>query len=214
MTTEATAASRNRAAIFTWTTPQPTHAQAYLSPAVTAWLRDAGARRVMDLGCGNGALTAELSQAGFEMTGIDASASGVAIARQQAPETRFVRAWIEDSLPDALRGAFDTVVAVEVIEHLLVPGVLCARAREALTPGGHLIVTTPYHGYLKNLVLAAGGRFDRHWEPLHDGGHVKFFSKATLSDLFAREGFIVTRFGRVGRIAPLAKSMIMQARVE
>jgi 2-polyprenyl-6-hydroxyphenyl methylase/3-demethylubiquinone-9 3-methyltransferase len=36
-------------------------------------------------------------------------------------------------------------------------------------------VTTPYHGYVKNLALAVTGQLDRHWQPWRDGGHIKFF---------------------------------------
>ena len=77
-------------------------------------------------------------------------------------------------------GTFDTVLSAEVVEHLFLPRELFARAREALGDGGRLVVTTPYHGYAKNLALAVFGQFDQHWVPLSDYGHIKFFSKATL----------------------------------
>ena len=81
-------------------------------------------------------------------------------------------------------------------------------------PDGHVILTTPYHGYLKNLLLAVSGRLDRHWNPLHDGGHVKFFSRPSLNELLRRRGFVPTRFARVGRVPIVAKSMIVEARLQ
>jgi len=105
------------------------------------------------------------------------------------------------------------VVAVEVVEHLLLPRQLLERAREALRPGGIFIATTPYHGFLKNLALALTNKFDHHWHPLRDYGHVKFFSRETLSQLFGEQGLKVQRFARVGRVPALAKSMILQGRV-
>jgi hypothetical protein len=47
---------------------------------------------------------------------------------------------------------------------------------------------TEFHGYLKNLVLAATGKIDAHFSALHDGGHIKFFSVNTLSRLMRSRG--------------------------
>jgi 2-polyprenyl-3-methyl-5-hydroxy-6-metoxy-1,4-benzoquinol methylase len=197
---------------FEWSEEAPA-AHAYLVPPVLTCLRQSAARRVLDLGCGNGTFTAHIAGAGFEIVGIDASASGIRIASRLVPSGTFLEHALEQPLPAQLRGQFDAVTAVEVVEHLPVPAVLCARAREALRPGGSFVLTTPYHGYLKNLALAAAGQLDTHWEPLRDGGHIKFFSRATISELIRGAGFDLVRFVRVGRIPPLAKSMVVESRV-
>lgn len=195
-----------------WFNEQPHHSEAYLAPTVLALLRQAGARRVLDLGCGNGALTLRLAAAGFSMTGLDGSSTGIAIARANAAGlASFHEGWLEDVLPHDLHKSFDAVIAVEVIEHLPRPRVLCERAREALRGAGPFIVTTPYHGYFKNLALALCNRFDRHWHPWVDGGHIKFFSPTTLGHLLESEGFAVRRLAREGRIPIFAKSMIIEA---
>jgi 2-polyprenyl-3-methyl-5-hydroxy-6-metoxy-1,4-benzoquinol methylase len=112
-----------------------------------------------------------------------------------------------------LQDAFDVIVSVEVIEHLLLPRQLFSRAKEALKRNGELIITTPYHGYWKNLLIALTGKFDDHWHPLRDYGHVKFFSTQTLSKLFEEQGFELTHVKRVGRIPPVAKSLMMRGRL-
>jgi 2-polyprenyl-3-methyl-5-hydroxy-6-metoxy-1,4-benzoquinol methylase len=199
-----------RAPEFVWNSPAPTPAHDYLFPTIRAWLKKAGARDVLDLGCGNGALTSALAGAGFSMTGVDVSDSGLAIAARSFPQIQFHRSGMSEALGQPLRRRFDAVIAVEVIEHLLLPRELIDRAREALRPGGILIVTTPFHGYWKNLALALTNKFDQHWHPLRDYGHVKFFSRETLTGLFAERGVRVDRFARVGRIPAFAKSMILQ----
>jgi 2-polyprenyl-6-hydroxyphenyl methylase/3-demethylubiquinone-9 3-methyltransferase len=73
------------------------------------------------------------------------------------------------------------------------------------------IISTPYHGYLKNLALGVVGKWDAHFDPLWDGGHVKFFSVRTLRMLLTEAGFSNIRFIRVGRIPQLAKGMIAVA---
>ena len=60
--------------------------------------------------------------------------------------------------------------------------------------GGEMIISTPYHGYLKNLALAITGKFDRHFTVLWDGGHIKFWSVKTLTKLLNEFGFEVVEF--------------------
>ncbi len=74
--------------------------------------------------------------------------------------------------------------------------------------GGVAIISTPYHGYWKNLALAVTGKMDYHFTPLWTHGHIKFWSRDTLGRLLREAGFENISFRRVGRIHPLAKSMI------
>lgn len=116
--------------------------------------------------------------------------------------------------PNALgETGFDAVISTEVIEHLFLPAALPRFARAVLKPGGHLIVTTPYHGYIKNLLICLAGKWDSHHTPLWDGGHIKFWSRRTLSDLLEANGFEVVRFKGAGRVYGLWKSMIIIARL-
>ena len=54
-----------------------------------------------------------------------------------------------------LEAAVDVVVSFEVIEHLLEPRALLGGARSALVRGGALFISTPYHGLVKNMAVAA-----------------------------------------------------------
>src|SRR5438876_5359681 len=107
-------------------------------------------RSVLDAGCGNGNLSARIAARGFQVTAFDASASGIAHARGAFPGLRFEVASAYDDLHERFGGAFDACVCVEVIEHLFDPRTFVSRVFEILRPGGLLILTTPYHGYLKN----------------------------------------------------------------
>jgi hypothetical protein len=70
------------------------------------------------------------------------------------------------------------------------------------------ILSTPYHGYLKNLALVASGHFDRHFDPLWEGGHLRFFTIRKLVTLFEEFGFQRYEFHRIGRVPVLAKSVL------
>jgi 2-polyprenyl-3-methyl-5-hydroxy-6-metoxy-1,4-benzoquinol methylase len=172
-------------------------------------LGDGAGKSLLDLGCGNGSLTARLADAGFSVTGAEHSESGLVQARAAFPNVTFVAQDINQPFPANFHASFDVVVAVEVIEHLWFPRALFQRAAEVLKPDGVLMITTPFHGYLKNLALAVTNKFDDHWHPYEDYGHVKFFSQKTLTAMAHEQGFRVTHFGRVGRVPVLAKSMIV-----
>jgi len=202
---------------FCWAEGNTPDSHAYLAPVVMKQLRSisnlkAGKPlRILDLGCGNGAFSARMANAGFDVVACDHSLSGVEIAKEEFPQIEFFQQDVNEQLPALHLGAFDVVVSLEVIEHLFQPRVLFQRAHEALGQGGHLIVSTPYHGYAKNLALALFNKFDDHWHPLRDFGHIKFFSKSTLLQCFKECGYSVNEFTRVGRIPSLAKSMIIVA---
>jgi 2-polyprenyl-6-hydroxyphenyl methylase/3-demethylubiquinone-9 3-methyltransferase len=104
------------------------------------------------------------------------------------------------------------VLSLEVVEHVYAPRDYARTVFDVLSPGGVAIVSTPYHGYWKNLALALTGRMDRHFTALWDHGHIKFWSMTTLGELLREAGFVDIRFQRVGRVPALAKSMIAVAR--
>ncbi len=192
---------------------ESSHHHAYLLPPLLEMLSAIKRSRqqtlrVLDLGCGNGSLSHQIAQQGYEVVGVEDSEQGVAIARQTFPDCHFIHASVYD-LPFAeLENSFDIVLSAEVIEHLLYPRELVRAAKKCLKPNGHLIVTTPYHGYLKNLAIALLGKMDQHFDPLWDGGHIKFFSASTLRELLETENYTNIQFKFSGRMPFLWKSML------
>jgi 2-polyprenyl-3-methyl-5-hydroxy-6-metoxy-1,4-benzoquinol methylase len=164
-------------------------------------------KRALDLGCGSGATANMLAQLGFEALGVDPSESGIAQARRAFSSVRFEQASAYDDLKTRY-GTFSLVVSLEVVEHCYYPRKFAETVFEVLEPGGLAFVSTPYHGYWKNLMLAITGKWDDHLTVLWEGGHIKFFSVNTLTTLLKDAGFRDIEFLRAGRIAPLAKSMI------
>lgn len=186
----------------------------YIAPAILKILSELGPKRVLDLGCGNGALAAAMSNAGYQVVGIDADSEGIALARKAVPAARFEQIDFSHDPRVALRGElpFDAVVSTEVIEHLFSPHQLPEFAAKVLPEGGRLVISTPYHGYLKNLALSLFGAWDRHFTALWHGGHIKFWSPRTLVTLLRERGFEFESFHGVGRFPYLWKSMIIVAR--
>jgi 2-polyprenyl-3-methyl-5-hydroxy-6-metoxy-1,4-benzoquinol methylase len=198
---------------YGWETAAPMPTAGYLLPPILSFLEDlpVGAR-ILDVGCGNGYLAAQLARKGFSVVGVDSSESGVDIAARTYPEVRFCVATAEGDLLVRLgEEPFDAVVSTEVVEHVYDPHEFASACFQALSTGGRFICSTPYHGYLKNVALAVANRFDPHWHPLHVGGHIKFWSNATLGALLAEAGFVNVRFRGAGRVPLLWKSIVVAA---
>ena len=169
--------------------------------------------RVLDIGCGAGVLCDAFQRRGCQAVGIDLSESGITLARQHFPGCRFELLGVNELTLDRLgETPFDIVVSTEVIEHLYAPRLLPRTAFTALKPGGLFVVTTPYHGFLKNLAISLCNHWDVHADPLWDGGHVKLFSRRTLFRILEEAGFRDPRFRGVGRLPYLWMSMAMAGR--
>lgn len=192
--------------------PAP-HTNAYLRPKILAALRETGARRVIDLGCGNGFLARDLIEAGYEVVGIDPSPTGIEACRKLNPTAVFHCASLYGDPSDVPETGFDAAVSTEVVEHLVYPRELPRFAKAKLKPGGWLIVTTPYHGYAKNLAICLAGKWDYHHTTLDDKMHIKFWSRATLTTLLESESFKARRFVGCGRSPYLWKSMLLMGQL-
>ncbi len=198
---------------YSYQNSKPGHHHAYLLDPLLKLLSLASNStpnqvRILDIGCGNGSLTFFLAQQGYQVVGLEASESGIRYARQKFNNCEFIVGSVYDAVPQNLENSFDIVLSTEVIEHLYYPKELARYASKCLKPDGRFILTTPYHGYWKNLLLAISGKMERHFTVLWDGGHIKFFSVNTLSNLLRSEGFANQEFDFAGRLPYLWKSML------
>jgi len=184
----------------------------YISPLILRLCRKHRLKKILDVGCGNGSLCRDLASSGLDVVGIEPGAEGVDAARRLVPEGAFYGKSVYDDPEDLAEADFDAVVSTEVVEHLFYPRALPFFARAKLREGGLLMVSTPYHGFLKNLAISAVNGWDAHHTSLWDGGHIKFWSRKTMTALLESNGFEVLSFHGVGRVPLLWKSMILVAR--
>ena len=199
---------------FGWRQAGPLYAHMYLLPVVFEELPRAGEGplRIVDLGCGNGHVTAQIAGLGHEVVGVDSSADGIEIARATHPGVQFeCESPYSEHIEDVAGTGADVAVALEVIEHLFTPRRIGEVAWRLLRPGGCLVFSTPYHGYLKNLALSLTNGWDRHFHVWHDGGHIIFFSRKTLLLITESCGLRPARFYGVARFVRLWKPTVMSA---
>jgi 2-polyprenyl-3-methyl-5-hydroxy-6-metoxy-1,4-benzoquinol methylase len=201
---------------FGFKTAAPVFVHQYIAAPVINLLDKERNATILDLGCGNGSLVKRLLDEGFNAYGTDASVSGIQLASQSHPDHFALQDLATDELPAKFEGlTFDTIISTEVIEHLYDPRKFISFCKKVLVKngGGEIILTTPYHGYLKNLLLSLAGKWDSHANPLFDGGHIKLWSKNTLTQLLNEQGFKVTDFVGCGRVPYIWKSMIIKASI-
>lgn len=116
----------------------------YARPAMLALAGDVAGRRILDAGCGSGPLSAALRDRGADVTGIDASAGMLSLARRRLGDDAALHvADLSDPLPFA-DGAFDDVVSSLVLHYLEDWGPTLAEIRRVLKPGGRLIASVDH----------------------------------------------------------------------
>ena len=162
-------------------------------------LRGEGNDSLLDLGCYNGQLIAQVAPAGLRRVGLDVSHTALRQARDRG--TFAVRGQVEGTLPfrDA---AFGVVVAAEVIEHVFDTEALLRQIARVLQPGGRLLLTTPNLVALSGRVKLALGRSPANVEfdaSPGTSGHIRYFTFDTLEMLLRRAG--LTPLGRWTNVA-------------
>jgi ubiquinone/menaquinone biosynthesis C-methylase UbiE len=156
--------------------PPPAH--------LAAFARSLGAAgRVLDLGAGDGRLSAELGAG--DLTLADVSQVALDRAAARLPDVTVVL--VEPDAPLPLEdSSFDLVLCAETLEHVRDVQLMLSEVRRVLVPGGTLAVTTPAHGRRTGLAVAAGG-FERVFDPLSP--HLRFFTARSLARLLDEMGF-------------------------
>jgi SAM-dependent methyltransferase len=184
--------------------------------------------RVLDYGCGTGALvTYPLALLGHTVLGSDVHDPSIELARTryQLPNLTFEALSIEKLLEQAAQ--FDVVICSEVLEHLVNPGDFLRSLRRLVVPHGIVIITTPngYGSYELCCSLERGFKrcgIDQWMRKIHqlfrpssgqyldrqddaergqqrntigflnvDSGHIQFFRRRTLEQLFRGAGFVI-----------------------
>lgn len=206
--------SENLTEEYGWSRKDAPCSCGYIAPEIIRLIGQFDVHRVLDIGAGNGALCAMIGMKGCDVVGVEYDKKGIQVARSAHPAIRFYNFGVQDSPAELLatERPFDAVVSTEVVEHLFSPHLLPIYAAQVLKENGLLIVSTPYHGYLKNLALSILNKWDFHHTALWHGGHIKFWSRRTLTWLLSENGFKVIGFHGVGRIPYLWKSMVLVAR--
>ncbi|MDP9378150.1 MAG: methyltransferase domain-containing protein [Actinomycetota bacterium] len=164
--------------------------------------------RMLDLGCGAGHFAGAASAAGADVVGIDIAERALQRARILAPNAAFRLLEANGTLP-LEHNSIDLVWCSEVIEHVADVGLLLLEARRVLKPDGRLLLTTPAHGLLRRVLIAAV-RFDQHFDPL--GQHLRFFSSSSLRFALCNSAYADVCVTECGGLPLLRSTLVARAR--
>ena len=142
------------------------------------------------------------------MTGVDPSPAALARARAAHPDLEFMAPAADGRLPFA-DGSFDVVTCVNVLQHVADTQWLLSEARRVLAPGGLLAVAVPFHGRLRNVLIALGS-FERHYDPL--APELRFYTAKSLRSLLGEFGFDRVEVGAHGGAPLLRETLIALGR--
>ena len=156
------------------------------------WQTDECSRRplegksALDVGCGAGLLAEPLARLGATVTGIDASAELIAVARDHAAGQGLAIDYRAGELEE-LEGTFDLITCMEVIEHVADPERFIAALARRLAPGGLLVLSTPNAtGWSKLLMITVAEGIGQIPKGTHD--FAKFIGPERMKTLLGNAG--------------------------
>ena len=129
---------------------------------ILAWLpQDLAGKRVLDAGCGTGALAAELARRGARVVAIDLSPTLVDLGRERVATTAGSIEFLSGDMLDAGLGRFDHVVSMDSLIHYRASDMAEAVARLAARTSGSMVFTFAPRTPALTLLYATGKLFPR-----------------------------------------------------
>jgi 2-polyprenyl-6-hydroxyphenyl methylase/3-demethylubiquinone-9 3-methyltransferase len=163
--------------------------------------------RVLDLGCGAGRFVAALAARGAQPVGVEIAEAALEHARANAPGADLRLAEPDGPLP-LEDGSVELVWCSEVLEHVADTAHVLNEVRRVLRTGGRLLVTTPYHGRVRDVAIALA-RFESHFDPL--GQHLRFYTRRSLRATLAAFAFDDIRLSTFGGPPLLRQALVARA---
>lgn len=149
-------------------------------------------RRVLELGCGYGVISRQLSVAQHcRVTGVELDAASAEHARPWLASL-YVGNLEDDQWQSAVLDSYDVIVSADVIEHLRDPEHTLRQLVAMLAESGSLVISIPNAGHAGIIASLLAGRFDYTATGLLDETHLRFFTWDSLERMLNRVGLEVT----------------------
>lgn len=152
---------------------------------------------ILDYGCGKGKILSDVRKINRKavLYGADVSSIARQASKKSVPDAQILE--IDENQKVPLKSAScDFILSLDVIEHIYDTDKAYVEFRRLLKRGGKLLLSTPYYGLIKNLIIAVIG-FDIVYEPTTP--HIRFYTKKSLTSILIKYGFTVKKFGYYGR---------------
>lgn len=141
--------------------------------------------RLLDIGCGDGALAVAAQRQFKEVYGLDISQAAVTAAQARGIHAAQVNLDVAP-IPFAAE-TFTAVTCLDVLEHVFDPRPVVQEIARVCAPGATLVITTPNIRYWRHITSVLFGRFPRTSsdEEAYDSGHLHYYTAANHVDLLA-----------------------------
>jgi SAM-dependent methyltransferase len=153
--------------------------------------------RVLEFGCASGYMSEALrDRLGASVVGVELDAEAAQLAAVHT-ERVLVGDVEELDLEAELGGErFDAILFADVLEHLRDPAALLRRVRQFVAEGGVVIASIPNIAHASVRLALLSGSFRYREEGLLDVGHLRFFTREGIQDLFESSGYLITQWLR------------------
>ena len=155
------------------------------------------ATRVLEFGCATGYMSEVLKERlGCTVVGIEIDPGAAALAEEHADRVIVGDAEKIDYAAELAGEEFDVVLFADVLEHLKEPVDVLRRVRPFVSENGVVIASIPNIAHASVRLALLGGEFRyREWGLLDDT-HLRFFTRASIQDLFEESGYVITHWLR------------------
>jgi 2-polyprenyl-6-hydroxyphenyl methylase/3-demethylubiquinone-9 3-methyltransferase len=151
-------------------------------------LRPLAGKRLLDAGCGGGLIAEPMARLGAAVTGLDASAEALTVARAHAAAQGLAIDYRQGGIEDVDGPPFDVILALEVIEHVADPDAFLGHCRKLLAPGGILIVSTLNRTSKSFALGIVAAEYLLRWLPRGTHDWKKFLKPSELAAALRRAG--------------------------
>ena len=171
-----------------------------------------GAMRILGIGCGTLPLCHDLHHAGYTVASTEPEEGGAANTAAFPPAVRSYPPLVGPHSDSIKAAPFDMAVSIESGEPFSRPSALVKLAAVNLQQGGILVLSMPYGGYLRNLLITVREWWNLPRFAIWDGGHMQRWSRKCLTMLMQSHGFTVMEFIGVRNHCLRWEALILVAR--
>ena len=173
-----------------------------LGGAILGWLQPVAGEDILDIGCGDGALTEQIAQFGAVVQGIDFSAPMV-----EAAQKRGLHATVMDATQMDFKQKFDAVFSNAALHWIHDQPALLHKVAQSLKPNGRFVAEMGGHGNIAAIRVALHAALSRHQlgHLAEDGNY--YAAPQEYRRLLETHGFSVETMDLVPRPTPLASGM-------
>jgi SAM-dependent methyltransferase len=161
-----------------------------------------GSGCILDVGCATGEVGYALKARGkaSKVVGLELNPDAASVARERLDAVHVGD--VESLNLPYPNGSFDLLLYADVLEHLRNPWALLERHRGLLRTGGLVVASLPNIAHYSTITMLLRKQWKYEQSGIMDSTHLRFFTRATLQDLFQRAGYVNIRIHRHGVDGP------------